>query len=145
MSNSTDEDDQRLLQAGKIGVMESEGEAVLGGGEVASGLDEGNGEESQLIIAETTDEAVTGDSPVELEVPVSCGGRGFGEKDDDSDSDKSGSSLSEVGVPRGDTGDDDDDDDGGNSVHSASSDARHELDYLHDLKGEFLSELLVAS
>ena len=145
MSNSTDEDDQRLLQAGKIGVMESEGEAVLGGGEVASGLDEGNEEESQLIIAETTDEAVTGDSPAELEVPVSCGGRGFGEKDDDSDSDKSGSSLSEVGVPRSDTDDYDDDDDGGNSVHSAASDARHELDYLHDLKGEFLSELLVAS
>ena len=130
MSNSTDEDDQRLLQAGKIGVMESEGEAVLGGGEVASGLDEGNEEESQLIIAETTDEAVTGDSPAELEVPVSCGGRGFGEKDDDSDID---------------TDDYDDDDDGGNSVHSAASDARHELDYLHDLKGEFLSELLVAS
>ena len=62
---------------------------------------------------------------------------GFGEIDDDGSSDDTGSeSVSNDGSS--------DSDDAG-SMHSASSDARHNLDYLCDIEGKLLSELLVAS
>ena len=50
MSHSTDEDDQRILSSGRIGVVESEREGVLLQEASQESHDEESAEESRLII-----------------------------------------------------------------------------------------------
>ena len=60
------------------------------------------------------------------------------------DNDSSDGVGSEGASDDGSSDSDDADDDAG-SMHSAKSDARYDLDYLCDVEGKLLSELLVAS
>ena len=78
-----------------------------------------------------------------MEAQVTQSLRGFGEIDNDRGSDNSISGISEDSVSESAVSDEEDDD--GGSVHSSSSDARHDLDYLLHVEGKLLSELLVAS
>ena len=141
MSHSTDVDDQRILRSGKIGVVErSEGEGVLlqvAGQESHEGE---SAEESRLMIDESCGEEEVVESSAGLESQCSKRGGRFGEIDVDDSSDGAGS---ESAIDDGSSDSDDDDDDAG-SMHSAKSDARHDLDYLCDVEGKLLSELLVA-
>ena len=156
MSHSTDEDDQRILRSGKIGVVESEGEGILlheagqesheGESELTGVLLQEAGQESQeeesaaesrLIIAESSGEEEVMESLAGLESQCAKRGSGFGEIDNDDCSDDTGSESAS------NNGSSDSDDAG--SMHSTGSDARHDLDYLCDLEGKLLSEMLVAS
>ena len=155
MSHSTDEDDQRVLRSGKIGVVESEGEGILlqeagqksheGESEMAGVLlqeagqeshEEESAAESRLVIAESSGEEVM-ESLAGLESQYAKRGSGFGEIDNDDSSDDTGSESAS------NNGSSDSDDAG--SMHSTGSDASHNFDYLCDLEGKLLSEMLVAS
>ena len=155
MSQSTDEDDQRILRSGKIGVVESEGEGVLLQGvgqesheeesEIAGVLlqeagqeshEEKSAAESRLVFAESSGEEIM-ESSAGLESQYAKRCSGFEEIDDDDSSDDTGSESAS------NNGSSDSDDAG--SMHSAGSDSRHNLDYLCDLEGKLLSEMLVAS
>ena len=156
MSHSTDEDDQRIMRSGKIGVVESEGEGVLlqeagqesRGGESEiegvllqeagqEGHEEESAAESRLVIAESSGEEEVVESLAGLESQCAKRGSGFREIDDDDISDDKGSESAS------DDGSSDSDEAG--SMHSARSDSRHDLDYLCDIEVKLLSELLVAS
>ena len=156
MSHSTDEDDQQILRSGKIGVVESEGEGVLlqeagqesreGESEIAGVLlpeagreshEEESAAESRLVIAESSGEEEVVESLAGLESQCAKRGRGLGEIDDEDSSDDTGSGSAST------DGSSDSDDAG--SMHSARSDARHNLYYLCDIEGKLLSKLLVAS
>ena len=138
MSHSTDEDDQRILRSGKIGVVESEGEGILlheavqesheGESEMAGVLlqeagqeshEEESAAESRLVIAESSGEEVM-ESLTGLESQYAKRGSGFGEIDNDDCSDDTGSESAS------NNGSSDSDDAG--SMHSTGSDARHNLD-----------------
>ena len=84
--------------------------------------------ESRLVIAESSGQEEVMESLAGLESQCAKRGSGFGEIDNDDCSDDTGSeSASNNG-----------------SCDSTGSDARHNLDYLCDLEGKLLSEMLVA-
>ena len=108
------------------------------------GPEEESAEESQLWL----DETVTGNVDVVLPAGLAAqdpnSARGYSEIDDaDSFDDAVSGGANGESISDSDVNNDDDDDD--SSVHSFTSDARHDLDYLRDVEGKLPSELLVAS
>ena len=91
MSHSTDEDDQRILRSGKIGVVESEGEGILLHEAGQESHEEESAAESRLIIAESSGEEEVMESLAGLESQCAKRGSGFGEVDNDDCSDDTGS------------------------------------------------------
>ena len=90
-----------------------------------------------MVIAESSGEEEVVESLAGLESQCAKRGSGFGEIDDDDSSDDTGSESA--------SDDDSSDSDDAGSMHSARSDARHDLDYLCYIEGKLLSELSVAS
>ena len=156
MADSTDEDATRFALSRDIGVIESERESLRGRGVGvdSDGESEEGGEasEGQLQIVEGSDGVCQGGVSVDTAAPVDGQlgevsgaaprrAAGFGEIDTgDSDDDDSDDAADAAQVGAVDASDDDD-----ASIHSSGSDARHDLDYLHDQHGGFLSYLLMAS
>ena len=140
MADSTDEDAAHFLRSRQVGVLESDvgdiGSESVGvdpsSGEVSGGGNVSSGEENPLCIAESSGEGSVDkrDSSAAAVTEVAGRGSGFGEIEESDDE------LSEL---NDESGVDD------ASVHSSGSDARHDLDFLHDQCGEFFSMTLVAS
>ena len=88
MSNSTVEDDQRILRSWRIGVVKSEGEFALRGEASQESQEKESAEESHLVI----DETVTGKEVVDSLAGLDAHGpkrvHGFGENDDGDSSDE---------------------------------------------------------
>ena len=118
MSNSTDEDAQRVIRSRNIGVLESEVESVakgVSGGGVSSGA-ESSYVDRQLVFAEEENHEVS--QVTESVVPSGRAPRGFGEIDSDDSSNEDATTPIEVEDVR--------------SIHSTDSEAGHGLDYLRD-------------
>ena len=140
MADSTDEDDARFLRSRQVGVLESDvgdigGESVgvdVSSGEVSGAGNASSGEENTLCIVESSEEGPVGrpGSSAASGKEVAGRGSGFGEIEESDDE------LTDL---------DDDGDNDDASVHSSGSDARHDLDFLHDQYGKFFSMTLVAS
>ena len=121
MSNSTDEDAERVIRFRNIGVLESEVESVTKGvssGGVSSGA-ESSDVDRDLVIAEEENQKVS--QVAESVVPSGRAPRGFGEIDSDDSSDEDASKPIEAEDVL--------------LIHSTDSEARHGLGYLHDQKG----------
>ena len=156
MADSTDEDAARFAHSQEIGVIESEYAPLAGRGfDVEEGgvsQDDDEATEGRLQIRENSGEVRQGSTSDETATVGDChsgGGllqpsrkvAGFGEIDEGS-SDDNACDDETADSARG--GGDDPFDDDALSNHSSGSDARHDLDYLHDQKGRFLSYLLMA-
>ena len=121
MSNSTDEDVQRVLRSRNIGILESEVESVAK--EVSGGLASSGAEisdvERQLVIADEGD-----DEAGQVAESVAQSGRTprvFGEIDSEGSSDEDANKFVDADDVR--------------SIHSTDSETRHGLDYLHNQQG----------
>ena len=130
MADSTDEDAAHFLQSRRVGVHENDvgdiGSESVGvdpsSGEVSEGGNESSGEENPLCIGESSGEGpveIGGSSATSVK-EVSGRGSGFGEIEESDDE------LTEL---------DDEYADDDASVHSSGSDARQDLDFLHDQYG----------